>query len=412
MRTSQVVVALSIGLFMAANAAALPPFCPGVGTQPSATFMCRNDPYGKILNAPKVFIDYWGWPQGCSVAGCLSDTAGVIPILEQSAKTFAADTGFLGGPWGTRWLNTHTQYDGYIWPGTNFGHITNFLDMQPATSWFSPNAFATPPPPGATQGQILAWNAARDTERNAAINYFAGIGYNVGADAIIVLAFPPGSTGLAGACGSHAASPNVANPAIHINYNPQLQCAAAVPGISNTVVGVSTVFYHEVIETLTNPHGGGWVGNNGTSSNETGDLCQNFLGIGGIAAGVQPSTKSVPTQAIVAGISDAAGTTGSCVFARATQGDIFGIGTSPYHLYHQGITADSGRRQRSHRLQGHGADGGQRNDGQADARHLGDPRHGRKPRDQRRTERSLATYLRVQGTAMQLSQMICGAVMT
>jgi hypothetical protein len=304
------------------------------------THMCVATSAGRVLAAPQIIVDYWGWPNGCSIQNCPSDTVGEIPIVEQVLKTQASTSGIQGGFLGTRWANVETQYSGFPFGSSNKQYIPNWVYPYPIPSFFSPNV---PPNPAnsITDPQMV-------TEANAAISYARGLGYSIGNDAVVFLMLPPNETPLTSGCATdrHYGT----NPVVLMNYNGG--CDAVPPGVNSTVAYQSLTLEHEYVEELTNPSGDAWSGwttygypTTGGFS-ETADLCK--AGQPGattpstIAVALQPSTVANWTQAEIAHLSNKAGAPGigACVFARATQADLFGIGTAPYHLYHKGITAD------------------------------------------------------------------------
>src|SRR6185369_17056945 len=73
--------------------------------------------------------------------------------------------------------------------------------------------------------------------------------------------------------------------------------------------------------------------------NEIGDLCENIPSAlaGGVIVALQPSSVPQWRATLTPYVSDAAGTGGACVYARATHGNLFGVGTN-FHLYGKDLT--------------------------------------------------------------------------
>ena len=115
-------------------------------------------------------------------------------------------------------------------------------------------------------------------------------------------------------------------------------CYTSLSGLPAGVTNPTAVVVHELTEVLTDPrpfYAVAWQ----RTSGETGDSCQNQ--VPAVISRLAPTGGvSQIDFAIAPQISDKAGSGGACVNARATQANIFGIGTYPYHLYHQQVPAD------------------------------------------------------------------------
>jgi hypothetical protein len=232
------------------------------------------DNAGPVQDAPRVYVDYWGWT---------SDPSGEQAYLNS----------FLSTVGGTSWLATVHQYGGG-WQG---GLL--------AGTWSDSASVPSAP----TDAQIQA-------EAVRAANHFGtGTSYNVE----VVVATPTGhSTSGFGSqwCAYHGAVGALAN----VTYTdlPYMTDAGASCGensVRSPLDGVSIVEGHEMAETITDPLLNAWIDSSGA---EIGDKCawQNLSTIttsGGTFA-VQPlwsnaiggcaqSSGVGPTGPIVAGVS-------------------------------------------------------------------------------------------------------------
>ncbi|HEV2451126.1 MAG TPA: hypothetical protein VGS62_04285 [Streptosporangiaceae bacterium] len=186
---------------------------------------------GPVENAPKVYIDFWGWT---------SDPSG-----EQSYLI-----NFLEGVGGTSWLSTVAQYGG--------GYTGNLL----AGTWSHSATVPTHP----TDSQIQAEAAAADT------HFAAGTSDNVE----IVVATPHGhSTSGFGTqwCAYHGAVSsrhNITYTNLPYMTDAGANCGEGSVNHPGTLDGVSIVEGHEMAETITDPLLNAWYDSAG---NEIGDKC-------------------------------------------------------------------------------------------------------------------------------------------
>jgi hypothetical protein len=188
---------------------------------------------GPVQNAPRIFIDYWGWS---------SDPSNEQPYLNQ----------FLTSIGGTPWLDTVNQYGG--------GSQSTLLGGV----WSDPAA--VPAAPSDAQIQAEAKNAA---------NHF-GTGTSVNVQ--IVVATPTGhSTPGFGTqwCAYHgaiAALPNVTYTDLPYMTDAGANCGQNIlnGGSQGTLDGVSIVEGHEMAETITDPLLNAWIDSSGA---EIGDKC-------------------------------------------------------------------------------------------------------------------------------------------
>lgn len=187
---------------------------------------------GPVQNAPRVFLDFWGWT---------SDPSGEQAYL----------TRFLSSIGGTSWLSTVNQYGG--------GSTGNLL----AGTW----SHSATVPRHPTDAQIQAQAAAADS------HFGAGRSVNVE----IVVATPTGhSTSGFGTqfCAYHgavSAAPNVTYTNLPYITDAGASCGEdSVNGSAGTLDGVSIVEGHELAETITDPLLNAWFDSSGS---EIGDKC-------------------------------------------------------------------------------------------------------------------------------------------
>jgi len=184
---------------------------------------------GPVQNAPKVYIDFWGWT---------SDPSG--------EKTYLKN--FLSSIGGTSWLSTVNQYGG--------GSAGNLL----AGSWS--HTATVPLHPTDTQIQAQAVKTAN--------HFAAGNSVNVQ----IVVATPTGhSTSGFGTqwCAYHgavSADPNITYT--NLPYQTDAGSACGEDSVSKALDGVSIVEGHELAEAITDPLLNAWYDSSGQ---EIGDKC-------------------------------------------------------------------------------------------------------------------------------------------
>ena len=195
---------------------------------------------GLVQNAPRVYVDYWGWS---------SDPKGEQAYLNR----------FLSSVGGTSWLTTVNQYGG--------GALSGLL----AGTWSDP--VAVPAAPSDAQIQAEAASAA---------NHF-GTGTSVNVE--IVVATPTGhSTPGFGSqwCAYHgkvAAKPLVTYTDLPYIPDAGTTCGqGSVNGGAGTLDGVSIVEGHELAESITDPLLNAWLDSGG---NEIGDKCA-WSGLGNV----------------------------------------------------------------------------------------------------------------------------------
>ncbi|HLX50591.1 MAG TPA: hypothetical protein VKS82_19870 [Streptosporangiaceae bacterium] len=182
-----------------------------------------------MQNAPKVYIDFWGWT---------SDPSG--------EKTYLKN--FLSSIGGTSWLSTVNQYGG--------GSAGNLL----AGSWS--HTATVPLHPTDTQIQAQAVKTAN--------HFAAGNSVNVQ----IVVATPTGhSTSGFGTqwCAYHgavSADPNITYT--NLPYQTDAGSACGEDSVSKALDGVSIVEGHELAEAITDPLLNAWYDSSGQ---EIGDKC-------------------------------------------------------------------------------------------------------------------------------------------
>ncbi|HEV2954343.1 MAG TPA: hypothetical protein VG015_09645, partial [Candidatus Dormibacteraeota bacterium] len=224
---------------------------------------------GPVQNAPKVYIDFWGWA---------SDPSGEQAYLTQ----------FLTSLGGTPWLSTVNQYGG----GSGAGLL--------AGTW-NDNTNPIPNSPS---------DAAIQQEAVTAANHFsAGTSVNVQ----IVVATPtgkstPGFVANGGNwCSYHGnvtADPNVTYTDLPYMTDAGTGCGeGSVNGANGTLDGVSIVEGHELAETITDPLSNGWREALPNAS-EIGDKCEwgNLANItaGGRTYAMQPLWSNLDTACVMA----------------------------------------------------------------------------------------------------------------
>ena len=187
---------------------------------------------GPVQSAPRVFVDFWGWP---------SDPSGEQTYL----------TNFLSSVGGTAWLGTVGEYGG--------GSAADLL----GGTWSDPAAVPSSP----TDAQI------QHEAATAAAHFGTGNSVNVQ----IVVATPTGhSTPGFGSqfCaypGAVAATPNITYTDLPYIADAGSACGAdTVNGGSGRLDGVSIVEGHELAESITDPLINAWLDAGG---NEIGDKC-------------------------------------------------------------------------------------------------------------------------------------------
>ena len=107
--------------------------------------------------------------------------------------------------------------------------------------------------------------------------------------------------------------------------------------------GWSWLWFHELAETITDSDGTGWLSD--FSGHEVGDLCDypdSPWRVPGVRISLTPDNDAFQIAGVpVLAINDGSGGIKACSHAYSTSAELFGIGTYPYHLYHQHVDATS-----------------------------------------------------------------------
>lgn len=252
-------------------------FYPLVGQQNKAAHVsgtANNLLYngGAVLNAPQVYVVFWGFSGGSN------DPQGEVPYLE----------GFLSNIGGTSWLNIVTQYCSGIATGSTTCPSGSAVIQNGTVAHYTFDDSTVPSHPSDSQIQIEATNAAN--------NLFGLKSYT---NVAVFVATPTGhSTRGFGVrwCAYHGSFNSSYGTLSYTNFPYQTDagssCGANFDGLPpGELDGVSIVGGHEYAESITDPYPStGWLDKNGS---EIGDKCawsssSTYLTLNGSPYAVQP----------------------------------------------------------------------------------------------------------------------------